>query len=104
MSLATDPRHAGQATLGLRPEDLRFAVDGLQVRMTRSEMHGADRYVTFETLAGGAEKLVMRLGGGDVLAVDADGRATLGFNAARAHLFGADGARLRSHAAQQAAA
>jgi multiple sugar transport system ATP-binding protein len=102
--LAADARHAGPATLGMRPEDLRFSVDGVPARMTRSEMHGADRYVTFEVLEGAGEKLVMRLGGGDALLVDAEGRAALGFNAERAHLFGHDGARLHVQVQRRAAA
>ncbi|MGQ4274813.1 ABC transporter ATP-binding protein [Terrihabitans sp. B22-R8] len=99
-----DARHAGAATLGIRPEDFRFVNDGISARLVRSELHGADRYVTFDLLGGDTSKLVLRLAAGEDLPVNAEGIASLGFVSRRAHLFGADGLRISGETSQRAAA
>ncbi len=84
---------AGPATLGVRPEDLVFRAGGLAARVLRTELHGADRYVSLTVPALDHARLTLRLGAGEPLPVGADGRAAIGFTARRAHLFGADGQR-----------
>ena len=100
--LKTAPRHAGPATLGLRSEDLRVGTEGFSARLVRSEMHGADRYVTFTPEADMDARLVVRLASGAALDVDAEGRAAVGFVARRAHLFDAGGERLESSVQERA--
>ncbi|MDO5605761.1 MAG: ABC transporter ATP-binding protein [Paracoccus sp. (in: a-proteobacteria)] len=92
---------SGPVTLGLRPEDLRADPDGLPARIIRTEMHGADRYLSLE-LDGHDHRLTMRRHVG--AAVPADGVLRIGFDAGRAHLFGADGARLAAQSQQRAVA
>jgi multiple sugar transport system ATP-binding protein len=102
--IATGAHHQGRATLGIRPEDVRFVASGLSARLIRSELHGADRYVTFQMLHDETQRLVVRLGVGEAVPVDAEGRAQLGVTADRAHLFGADGARIDGQVARRVAA
>jgi len=90
----------GSATLGLRPEDLHIARDGIAARILRAEMHGADRYLTLQVEASTPTTLTLRQATGADAGIDADGRVTLGFTASRAHLFSANGARL-DHSAQE---
>ncbi|MBP2550760.1 multiple sugar transport system ATP-binding protein [Neorhizobium galegae] len=85
---------SGPATLGLRAEDLRPAADGLAARVVRSETYGADRFVTCELVQDPAVRIVMRQHAGEGLPGGADATLRLGFDAQRAHLFGADGRRL----------
>ena len=100
--LKAAPRHAGPATLGLRSEDLRVGTEGFSARLIRSEMHGADRYVTFAPDVDMDARLVVRLASGAALDVDAEGRAAVGFVARRAHLFDAGGERLESSVQERA--
>ncbi|WP_377298009.1 ABC transporter ATP-binding protein [Rhizobium sp. SGZ-381] len=85
---------AGPATLGIRAEDLRPAAEGLAARVVRSETYGADRFVTCELVQDPAVRIVMRQHAGEGLPGGADATLRLGFDAQRAHLFGADGRRL----------
>ncbi|MDQ0511558.1 ABC transporter ATP-binding protein [Ancylobacter amanitiformis] len=94
----------GPATLGLRPEDLRFVANGSPARILRTEHHGADRYVTLEILDRSAPTLTLRQRADEEPIPGADGTVALGFHAGRAHLFGADGARLVLRARRQVAA
>lgn len=94
LDLATGAEHRGPALLGLRPEDLRVARKGFPARARRSEMHGADRYVTFELAGEIPATLVLRQTAGTGQDIPADDRVTLGFVPERAHLFGVNGARL----------
>ncbi|SCK24396.1 multiple sugar transport system ATP-binding protein [Variovorax sp. HW608] len=100
LDLAARPGQHGMATLGLRPEDLHVVRDGIPARVLRTEMHGADRYLTLQVEAQAATTLTLRQAGGADAGIDADGRTALGFTASRAHLFGANGARL-DHSAQR---
>ena len=93
LDLATAPGTAGPAMLGVRPEDLRPAPHGLAARLVRSERHGADRFDTLVPVADESIRLVMRRSPLDTADDAGDGIVTLGFDGARAHLFGADGLR-----------
>jgi multiple sugar transport system ATP-binding protein len=87
-------RHRGTVTLGLRPEDLHIAHDGIPARLLRNEVHGADRYLTLEVLADMRTTLTLRQAIGEETGIGADGLARIGFALQRAHFFGGDGARL----------
>ncbi len=93
LGLAVADRKGDAATLGLRPEDLHPVVDGLAVRIARSEMHGADRFVHCHLLKDEAVRLTVRIHAGAALEADADGVLHLGFRRENAHLFGDDGLR-----------
>jgi multiple sugar transport system ATP-binding protein len=99
LDLAAPRGEHGTATLGLRPEDLHVVRDGIPARVVRTEMHGADRYLTLQLEAQAPTTLTLRQAAGADTGIDADGRTALGFTASRAHLFGANGARL-DHRAQ----
>jgi multiple sugar transport system ATP-binding protein len=100
LDLAAHSGQHGTATLGLRPEDLHVVRDGIPARVLRTEMHGADRYLTLQVEASTPTTLTLRQAAGADAGIDADGRIALGFTASRAHLFGANGARL-DHSAEQ---
>ncbi|MCJ8141113.1 ABC transporter ATP-binding protein [Falsirhodobacter halotolerans] len=80
---------AGPVTLGLRAEDLVPAADGFAARILRAETQGADRFVTCALTDD--LRVTVRLPATTPLP---DGALTLGFDPARAHLFGADDRRL----------
>lgn len=92
---------AGAATLGLRPEDLRIARTGIRAQVERAEHHGADRYVTLRPEGQPDLRLTLRQSISDEIGT---GTVTLGFSGARAHLFGADGARLDCRFAERVSA
>ncbi|MBO3761377.1 ABC transporter ATP-binding protein [Ciceribacter sp. L1K22] len=104
LPIAAPVRHAGPATLGLRAEDLTIAAKGLALRVFRTEMHGADRFVHGHVLADENQILTLRLSAGEQLAADADGIIHVSLNGGRAHLFGADEARIAASLTQRAAA
>ncbi len=83
----------GQAMLGLRPEDLSLATEGLAARVRRIERHGADRYVHLDLHEAPDMRMVMRQGAWEGPAPELGSVVTLGFEPGRAHLFGADGER-----------
>ncbi|MCD2176115.1 ABC transporter ATP-binding protein [Rhizobium sp. C4] len=93
LGLAVNDRKGAAATLGLRPEDLHPAKTGMAVRIVRSEMHGADRFVHCHLMKDEAVRITVRLTAGAPLDADADGLLHLGFRRENAHLFGDDGLR-----------
>jgi multiple sugar transport system ATP-binding protein len=104
LPIAATARHTGSATLGLRAEDLTIAAEGLALRVFRTEMHGADRFVHGHLLADESQILTLRLSAGEQLAADAEGIIHVSFNAGRAHLFGADEARIATSLIERVAA
>jgi multiple sugar transport system ATP-binding protein len=104
LPIAAPVRHAGPATLGLRAEDLTINTEGLALRVFRTEMHGADRFVHGHLLADETQRLTIRLSVGEQLAADADGVIRISFASGRAHLFGADEARIATSLTERAAA
>ncbi|MEH0075102.1 ABC transporter ATP-binding protein [Pannonibacter sp. Pt2] len=95
---------AETATIGLRPEDLAPASEGLAVRVLRAEMHGADRYVSC-ALAGHDDLiLTFRQSAAEPLSVSPEGTLNLAFSPERLHVFGADGLRREAATAGRAAA
>ena len=93
LGLAARDGSGSAATLGLRPEDLHPVQNGIVVRIVRTEMHGADRFVHCHLLKDEAVRITVRLTGSTLLEVDADGLMHLGFRQDTAHLFGDDGLR-----------
>jgi multiple sugar transport system ATP-binding protein len=94
----------GPATLGLRPEDLRIAGEGFAARILRTEHHGADRYVTLERVERDTPPLILRQRADEAPVPGADAMVTIRFETGKAHLFGADGARLALRERRQVAA
>lgn len=95
---------AETATIGLRPEDLAPASEGLAVHVLRAEMHGADRYVSC-ALAGHDDLiLTFRQSAAEPLSVSPEGTLNLAFSPERLHVFGADGLRREAATAGRAAA
>ncbi|WP_185984772.1 ABC transporter ATP-binding protein [Aureimonas mangrovi] len=104
VGLVSQGANGGPVTLALRPDALHPAADGFRVRVLRSEMHGADRYVTL-ALAGEADvRLTMRRPAGSAPMAAEGEEAAIGFSPEGAHLFGADGARLSCDVAGRMAA
>ncbi|KKW67622.1 glycerol-3-phosphate ABC transporter ATP-binding protein [Lampropedia cohaerens] len=83
---------AGPATLGIRPEDLHLASEGLAARVVRLETHGADRFVTLALLHDAALQLTLRQRTGEA-APAAGSTVHIACNWARVHLFDAEAAR-----------
>lgn len=81
------------ATLGIRSEDLFPSAEGFDTRILRTEMQGADRYVTCALIDDQSIQLVMRQRAGDEPVLVNGHRITLGFARGNAHLFGSDGKR-----------
>jgi multiple sugar transport system ATP-binding protein len=104
LGLQVPARHAGPATLGLRAEDLTISGEGLPLRVFRTEMHGADRFVHGHLLADERQVMTLRLSAGEQLAADADGAIRVSFASNRAHLFGADEVRIATSLTERAAA
>jgi multiple sugar transport system ATP-binding protein len=104
LDLYTQPGHAGAATLGVRAEDLMPAMSGLEARIVRSEMHGADRFLTCELSVEPTVRVVLRQRAGEPTGAETDGRLRLGFASARVHLFDADGRRRETAALARVAA
>lgn len=92
------------ATLGLRAEDMRLDPAGLALRIERVEMHGADRFLHCRLLVEESQRVTVRLGAGEPVAVAHDAVIYVTFNPERAHLFGADGQRLVTHSFGEVAA
>ncbi|KHJ55416.1 glycerol-3-phosphate ABC transporter ATP-binding protein [Aureimonas altamirensis] len=92
----------GSCTLCIRPEDVRFATDGMPARVIRSEIHGADRYLTL--LVEDCAEITMRTRVGDSLPMDGDGTAWIAFDRRRVHLFDAAGRRLEARTREKVAA
>lgn len=92
----------GSCTVCIRPEDVRFATDGMPARLIRSEIHGADRYLTLSVEDG--VEITMRTRVGDSLPVDGDGAAWIAFDRRRIHLFDAGGRRLDVRTREKVAA
>ncbi|MDO5644009.1 MAG: ABC transporter ATP-binding protein [Paracoccus sp. (in: a-proteobacteria)] len=96
LPLRADGAPAGPAMLGLRPESLHLAGAGgtsMAARVLRSEMHGADRFVSLQTQA--TEQPVTLRVPGDMRRAIHDGETVgIGFDVTQAHLFGVDGNRL----------
>jgi multiple sugar transport system ATP-binding protein len=88
------PRGAGDAvTLGVRPEDLHLADDGIPLEIDLVEELGADAYVYGRTRVDGVEHpMVARVDGRRPPARGAG--VHLAPDPERVHLFGADGRRL----------
>nr|WP_094463012.1 ABC transporter ATP-binding protein [Pannonibacter phragmitetus] len=95
---------AETATIGLRPEDLAPASDGLTVRVLRAEMHGADRYVSCALAGRDDLVLTFRQSAAVPLAVSPEGTLSLSFAPERLHVFGADGQRRETATQGRAAA
>ncbi|TGN56951.1 ABC transporter ATP-binding protein [Paracoccus liaowanqingii] len=95
---------AGPATLGIRAEDLRFAADGIPVRLLRAETHGADRYLTCRLMTDEGQTVVLRENASDTQTTSAEDDLHLRFAPERAHLFGANGRRMTLRIAEKVAA
>ncbi len=95
---------AETATIGLRPEDLAPASEGLSVRVLRAEMHGADRYVSCALAGRDDLVLTFRQSAAVPLAVSPEGTLNLAFAPERLHVFGADGQRRETATQGRAAA
>ncbi len=104
LGLASAERRPGPATLGLRPEALHPAREGFSARVLRSEMHGADRFVTLSLGPDDGVKLTLRQSTGSAPVPDVGGLATIGFSPEGAHLFDAGGTRLSCARAERIAA
>ena len=94
----------GSCTLGIRPEDVRFAAEGMPARLMRSEIHGADRYLTLLVEDGAGVEITMRTRVGDSLPVDRDGVASIAFATQRIHVFDTEGRRLEARTREKVAA
>ncbi len=92
------------ATIGLRPEDLVPASDGLAVRVLRAEMHGADRYVSCALVGRDDLVLTFRQSAAEPLAISPEGTLHLSFAPERLHVFGADSLRRETAKTGRAAA
>ncbi len=102
LGIGTSAARAGTvATLGIRAEDLQPDADGLPVRVERTEMHGADRFIHASLVADSSVHLTLRQASGEPLAVGDGGMIAVSFRPDRAHLFGADGLRLATPAARE---
>ncbi|TWF52743.1 ABC transporter ATP-binding protein [Neorhizobium alkalisoli] len=80
----------GQATLGIRSEDIFPSADGIGARILRSETQGADRYVTCQLYDDEKITVVLRQRAGEEISMNDQGRIRLGFSKAHMHLFGSD--------------
>ncbi len=94
----------GSCTLGIRPEDVHFAAEGMPARLIRSEIHGADRYLTLLVEDGAGVEITMRTRVGDSLPVDRDGVASIVFAPQRIHVFDSEGRRLETRTREKVAA
>lgn len=83
---------AGPATLGIRPEDLHLASEGLAAQVVRLETHGADRFVTLALPHDATLQLTLRQRTGEA-APPVGSAVHIACNWARVHLF--DAAALR---------
>lgn len=104
LGLQVAAQGAETATIGLRPEDLVPASDGLTVRVLRAEMHGADRYVSCALAGHDDLTLTFRQSAAEPLAVSPEGTLRLSFAPERLHVFGADGLRRETATAGRVAA
>ena len=101
IGLAASPQTAGPATLGLRAEDLALARTGMRARILRSELHGADRYLTLALDADDGLRLTLRQGADAPAEAGADGLVRVAFRANRAHLFDGAGRRIACNALEK---
>ncbi|WP_186393618.1 MULTISPECIES: ABC transporter ATP-binding protein [unclassified Pannonibacter] len=104
LGLQVAAQGAETATIGLRPEDLAPASEGLSVRVLRAEMHGADRYVSCALAGRDDLVLTFRQSAAVPLAVSPEGTLNLAFALERLHVFGADGQRRETATQGRAAA
>jgi sn-glycerol 3-phosphate transport system ATP-binding protein len=86
-------RPGGQAglTMGIRPEHIRFADNGISATVTSAEYHGADTIVTAQV--NGAALLVRAPG---QVALAAGSQVRLGWEPAAVHIFDSEGKQSRS--------
>ncbi len=96
LGVAVAAGQSGPAMLGLRAEDLHASSTGLAARITRSETHGADRFVTCRLINDDNIELTLRQRAGGTIGADADDRLHIGFSSEKAHLFGENGQRLQT--------
>src|SRR5206468_3232253 len=80
-----DGGRRGRLTLGIRPEHIRIANDGIAATVTSAEYHGADTVVTARV---GEESLLVRAPGQVALASGSQVR--LGWDAEAVHVFDAE--------------
>lgn len=95
---------AGPATLGLRSEDLHRSEEGFDVRIHRTEMHGADRFIQCTLLDDASVRFTVRQSARDDIGADGDGRMRLSFAPERANLFDRSGLRRELRVPEKAAA
>ncbi|MFN2645561.1 MAG: ABC transporter ATP-binding protein [Burkholderiales bacterium] len=81
---------AGRVTLGIRPEHIRIANDGIAATVTNAEYHGADTVLAARV---GEESLLVRTPG--ELALAPGSQVRLGWEPGAVHIFDADNGRRR---------
>jgi multiple sugar transport system ATP-binding protein len=104
--LAITTREGGPAMgmLGVRPEDVSLASDGLPARVVRVEHHGADRHLHLDLVETPDVRIIMRQGAGEAASPEPGLTANLALCPRRVHLFGPDGRRLDVRQVERVAA